>query len=82
MKIPTNFQIIRSASEIIEIKSKYHYWRATRVTTSDKTYLLSHKHNFSDTYHKQSCVAPSNPTTLKNIFKHIKSHDDYIDTLY
>lgn len=78
MRIPDTFLIMRQTDDLIELRSKYHYWRMTLIPGAD-LYLLAHKYHIKDTYHKQA-LRCGNPTTLKNIFSYIREHDEYIDS--
>jgi len=70
------FQIIRYTEELIEFRSKYHYWclRSDRCNTD--TYFLYHKHKEHHRYHRQIIESHS----LLFIRKYILIHDDYVET--
>lgn len=69
------FTIIHQTSELIELKSKYHYWRLTCIPGTE-FYNLGHKHALNHPYHKQSIG--SQLPTLHNIYKYIQLHDEYV----
>ena len=64
------FTIIHQTSELIELKSKYHYWRLIRIPGTE-FYNLGHKHASNHPYHKQS---------LHNIYRYIQLHDEYVSS--
>lgn len=76
--IPKEFTILRQTEDMVEIKSKYHYWMIISISGSENMYLLAHKHQLCDKYHKQK-LKYGNPTTANVILSHIKAHDNYID---
>ena len=49
------FTIIHQTSELIELKSKYHYWRLTRIPGTE-FYNLGHKHALNHPYHNAKKV--------------------------
>lgn len=72
IKIPSQFTIIQSNEFILEVKSKYHYWR---LTQGNDILILAHKHHKNDKYHKQfTCY-----NTTKAI-KYIVNHDKFVES--
>ena len=72
VKIPSNFTIIQKSEFLIEVKSKYHYWR---LTQGNDILILAHKYQSKDEYHKQlTCHNP-----LK-AFKYIENHDKFFES--
>lgn len=71
-----NFEILRQTDEMIELKSRYHYWRMVRIRDT-RQYILSHKHNKEDTYHQQYIQNHS----FMACYRYIAAHDRYVDTL-
>lgn len=69
------FTIIHQTSELIELKSKYHYWRLIRIPGTE-LYNLGHKRALNHPYHKQSIGSKS--PTLHNIYRYIQLHDEYV----
>lgn len=76
MKI--SFTILRQTPELIELKSKYHYWRLIKIPDTE-FYNLGHKYEQHYSYHKQ-VIYPKNPPTLHNIYRYIQKHDEYFDS--
>lgn len=76
MNIPKDFNVIRSTPDLFEFRSKYHYWRATRIPNTD-LFLLAHKYDLDSLYHKQNLP----PSTLRHIFKYVSAHDNYTHTI-
>lgn len=71
--IPKQFHIIQNRPDLIEIRSKYHYWR---ITEYQDGVILSHKYNINDCYHKQGLFP--DPYAA---FRYIKKHDNYFSNL-
>ena len=67
VKIPSHFTVIQNREYVLELRSKYHYWR---ITQNDDFFILSHKYRLSDAYHKQR--VSSDPNSL---IRYIIYHD-------
>lgn len=80
INIPKEFTILRQTEDMVEIKSKYHYWMIIAISGSENMYLLAHKHKENDKYHKQK-LKYGNPSTVNIILSHIHAHDNYIEQI-
>lgn len=77
MTFPNDFIVLRQTDDLIEIKSRYHYWRITKVAPTGH-YILSHKYFVDYQYHKQNIKRTYSLTT---IIKYIIRHDTYVSSL-
>lgn len=69
------FNVIQAnyISVTLQSKNTKHFWHILHEEYPNfKTCQISHKHNYSDSYHKHR-----NQPTLKKAIEEIKSHDDY-----
>lgn len=71
-----NFEILRRTDDMIELKSRFHYWRLVRIRDTNQ-FVLSHKYKITDHYHKQIIHNRS----YNGCFRYIADHDSYIATL-
>lgn len=71
VKIPSHFAIIQNREYVLELQSKYHFWR---ITQGDKFFILAHKYRISDAYHKQRIA-----TDPQALIRYIVCHDNVFE---
>ena len=70
------FQILRDNADLIEFKSKYHYWCMIPNRYYPDTYFLWHKHEQTHPYHRQFKEA----FALNHLVKYVLDHDSYVES--